>query len=489
MPNLSVASMSDGETGLSRLDLTGKIIIKASLGHDTRRMPIHNDEITYDELILMMQRVFKGKLEANDEVTIKYKDEDGDLVTIADNNDLSFAIQCSRILKITLFVNNQPEPLEPEEAKAIRNGFKAIRDQANYWLDRLEAKYAVSGRNKRYIEEEDIRDSSLVAIPNGDNAKLTSSPKKTEAPREFDPLLEKKDSPVDNRPGSRASSVSLGSSKILPPSSQLNTLPEQKPLQQPQQQQQQPATIQATVQQFQPMSGYPGALAAPQQQQQQQPPLQQNKYPVPQQPYPGQGFLPPSQQRPAGPPSSQHSAYGPPQNYQQQPPPPTSAPGPYGGPYGPPPTSNYGPPSQPPVSGPPPTSAYGAPPQGGPLPPHSQTPGPNLPPSSLQGPPSSIYGPPPGSQGYPHPGGPPPTSQAPPSSGGYNVGQGGPPLGPPSSGPMGPPPASQGPPQGPPGPPPVGAFPSAAGAGNPFARSAAPVRPGNYRYPAAPFPQ
>lgn len=60
MPNLSVASLSDGETGLSRLDLTGKIIIKASLGHDTRRMPIHNDEITYDELILMMQRVFKG---------------------------------------------------------------------------------------------------------------------------------------------------------------------------------------------------------------------------------------------------------------------------------------------------------------------------------------------------------------------------------------------------------------------------------------------
>lgn len=61
--------------GYAQLDLSGKLIIKAQLGDDIRRIPIHNEDITYDELVLMMQRVFKGKLDANDEVLIKYRDE------------------------------------------------------------------------------------------------------------------------------------------------------------------------------------------------------------------------------------------------------------------------------------------------------------------------------------------------------------------------------------------------------------------------------
>lgn len=51
-----------------QLDLSGKLIIKAQLGEDIRRIPIHNEDITYDELVLMMQRVFRGKLLSNDEV-------------------------------------------------------------------------------------------------------------------------------------------------------------------------------------------------------------------------------------------------------------------------------------------------------------------------------------------------------------------------------------------------------------------------------------
>lgn len=59
----------------SELDLSGKLIIKVQLGDDIRRIPIHNESITYDELVLMMQRVFRGKLSSNDDITIKYKDE------------------------------------------------------------------------------------------------------------------------------------------------------------------------------------------------------------------------------------------------------------------------------------------------------------------------------------------------------------------------------------------------------------------------------
>ncbi|XP_036401916.1 protein TFG [Megalops cyprinoides] len=121
-----------------QLDLSGKLIIKAQLGDDIRRIPIHNEDITYDELLLMMQRVFRGKLQSSDEVTIKYKDEDDDLITIFDSSDLSFAIQCSRILKLTLFVNGQPRPLESSQVKYLRRELIELRNKVNSLLDSLE---------------------------------------------------------------------------------------------------------------------------------------------------------------------------------------------------------------------------------------------------------------------------------------------------------------------------------------------------------------
>ena len=89
------------------MDLSGKLVIKATLGDDIRRIPIHNEDITYDELILMMQRVYRGELAPEDDVTLKYKDEDGDLITIFDSSDLACAISYSKILKLTLFVNGK----------------------------------------------------------------------------------------------------------------------------------------------------------------------------------------------------------------------------------------------------------------------------------------------------------------------------------------------------------------------------------------------
>ena len=54
-----------------QLDLSGKLIIKAQLGEDIRRIPVHNEDVTCDELVLMLERVFRGKPLSNDEVTIK----------------------------------------------------------------------------------------------------------------------------------------------------------------------------------------------------------------------------------------------------------------------------------------------------------------------------------------------------------------------------------------------------------------------------------
>lgn len=65
----------DGTFSFLPMDLTGKLMIKARLGDDVRRVPIHNEDITYDELLLMLQRVFRGKLNNTDDVTVKYSDE------------------------------------------------------------------------------------------------------------------------------------------------------------------------------------------------------------------------------------------------------------------------------------------------------------------------------------------------------------------------------------------------------------------------------
>ncbi|KAG1673782.1 Protein TFG [Nymphon striatum] len=186
-----VNSSRDGE-GLTRLDLSGKLIIKAQLGEDIRRIPIHNEEITYDELVLMMQRVFRGNLSNNDEVTIKYKDEDGDLVTIFDDSDLSFAIQCSRILKITIFVNGKPLPLESEKVKYIRKELQGMRNRINQILDELKL------------------DSDVIP-PTNQASETVNEIKNSVNQKEFDPLNSQKimDKPESNISNKVASSIGI----------------------------------------------------------------------------------------------------------------------------------------------------------------------------------------------------------------------------------------------------------------------------------------
>jgi len=120
---------------MSNLDMTGKLIIKASLGDDIRRIPIHNDDLTYDELVLMMQRVFRGVLDPEEELLLKYKDEDGDLITIMDNSDLSFAIQYCRVLRLTIIVG--VEDGQKKAGAEVTKELREVRDRVNKLLDML----------------------------------------------------------------------------------------------------------------------------------------------------------------------------------------------------------------------------------------------------------------------------------------------------------------------------------------------------------------
>ncbi|XP_022705554.1 protein TFG-like isoform X1 [Varroa jacobsoni] len=127
--------MSSGDAKIDAL--AGKLVIKAQLEGDIRRIAIHNEDITFDELILMMQRVFRGSLSTQDQITLKYKDEDGDLVTIVDNCDVSQAIQCSRVLRLRVLVQN-------EDANAITDLRAELLEVRNKVDQLIEKTYSLS---------------------------------------------------------------------------------------------------------------------------------------------------------------------------------------------------------------------------------------------------------------------------------------------------------------------------------------------------------
>uniref|UniRef100_H3CB20 Trafficking from ER to golgi regulator n=1 Tax=Tetraodon nigroviridis TaxID=99883 RepID=H3CB20_TETNG len=313
-----------------QLDLSGKLIIKAQLGDDIRRIPIHNEDITYDELVLMMQRVFRGKLQSNDEVTIKYKDEDDDLITIFDSSDLSFAIQCSRILKLTLFVNGQPRPLESSQVKYLRRELIELRNKVNNLLDTLEPP-TEPGLTATAPESESVdgREGKVVAA---DPTVKQATPVSAASMSAFDPLknqdevnknvisafgLSEDQAPVAH-PAVAAEERSATPDSIASSSS---AAPQPAVAPQPQapypgvQQGPPSAFVGQVYQQYQAPGGYPpqqpGAPPQPQQQQQYgmqysastgystQPGAPQPGPPQPQQQQQFQNYAPPSSQAPA----------------------------------------------------------------------------------------------------------------------------------------------------------------------------------------------
>ncbi|XP_029434535.1 protein TFG isoform X5 [Rhinatrema bivittatum] len=288
-----------------QLDLSGKLIIKAQLGEDIRRIPIHNEDITYDELVLMMQRVFRGKLQSSDEVTIKYKDEDGDLITIFDSSDLSFAIQCSRILKLTLFVNGQPRPLESSQVKYLRRELIELRNKVNRLLDCLEPP-SEPGLTISLPENDEINKNVMSAF--GLSEDQASGPPSA---------------PVEERAGTPDSITSSSSSAAHPPGVQ----PQQPPYAgvQPQAGQMEGQMYQ----QYQQQPGYPTS----QQQAQPQPqfgiqyPAGYSQQATPQQPQQFQAYSQPAsvpgfpaqqQQLPSQTPQQYQAGTYPPQNYTTQ---------------------------------------------------------------------------------------------------------------------------------------------------------------------------
>ena len=60
---------------MNNSEFSSQIVFKVRLDQEIKKIVIHNDEINYNELLLMMQRIFSEKIKVNDEFTIKYTDE------------------------------------------------------------------------------------------------------------------------------------------------------------------------------------------------------------------------------------------------------------------------------------------------------------------------------------------------------------------------------------------------------------------------------
>ena len=246
------STTSDVDAGFSHLGLTGKLIIKAQLGNDIRKTPINNEEITYDELILMMARLFKGKFDVQDDVLLKYRDEDGDLVTIADDSDLKFAIQCNRVLKISIFLNGQEETVQQSDVNLFKTDLHQLMEKANSLLESIGTKLqnasaeptspaAPSTTSKFVSPASDVPFNQPTAA-----AKFESTPEPqisalsgqtaNETSKEFDPLSRSLDGKETKSISSQPIDTDVNSVKSLD-SLSLND--------------RQPATIQPSVQQYQ----------------------------------------------------------------------------------------------------------------------------------------------------------------------------------------------------------------------------------------------
>uniref|UniRef100_A0A915DCZ8 PB1 domain-containing protein n=1 Tax=Ditylenchus dipsaci TaxID=166011 RepID=A0A915DCZ8_9BILA len=67
-------------------------VLKAKYGTDIRKSQLHHtQDLNFNDLVLMMQRVFQIK--SSDSIGLKYRDSEGDWITLANDDDVVFALQ------------------------------------------------------------------------------------------------------------------------------------------------------------------------------------------------------------------------------------------------------------------------------------------------------------------------------------------------------------------------------------------------------------
>lgn len=228
MTNNSTDLVNQSVTGSAHLDLAGNLIIKARFNNNFKKTTINNDELTYDELILMLQRLFNGRFDAKDDVKLKYRDEDGDLVDIDNDSDLKSAIQSNRYLKLVIYLGDDCEDdvsLLDDKISLSKKEFRKLTDTMERILESLRTNEPVKPENSTNSSFEPLNNEPQVAHTLN-NLTLSDS-------KEFDPLVNKSEDLKSDKSNVQAS---LGDDSIKSLSSA---------------NERQPATLQPSAQQFQ----------------------------------------------------------------------------------------------------------------------------------------------------------------------------------------------------------------------------------------------
>ncbi|KAG2203146.1 hypothetical protein INT47_004953 [Mucor saturninus] len=266
--------------------VTGDIIIKCRLGNDIRRIPI-NQVPNYDELCLMMYRVFKTEISKPENIVLKYMDNEGDMISLLDDIDISHAISISSLLKITVF----DKAGTSQSSSSLQVSLIEIRDSLNELIQ--SSKEPEPSKVAEKSEESKI----TRRLTPSELAEFLNATEKNE---------EDKKSPMTEK-----STPVISSSQVPyyppPPTSQVQVQPAP-------QLQQQPSNIQYIQNQL--------PIGAPQQQQRPIS-LQQNPQSAPQPNTQSSSYLPQKQQYsvpnyPPAPPQSSNINYDPRLHHQQQ---------------------------------------------------------------------------------------------------------------------------------------------------------------------------
>lgn len=142
-----------------------------------------NDCCLFLELVLMMERIFAGKISNSDELTIKYLDNDGDKITLLNDSDLTVALHFHKVLRVFVLVNgseqfpnSSTDNVNKEgsliDAKTFRTELQQIRNSVQTILDRLQLSTNQETTNKE-VEETPIKAPAPGFVPS--------------STREFDP--------------------------------------------------------------------------------------------------------------------------------------------------------------------------------------------------------------------------------------------------------------------------------------------------------------
>ncbi|KAL9542010.1 hypothetical protein MBANPS3_008826 [Mucor bainieri] len=283
--------------------VTGDIIVKCRFGNEIRRIPI-NGVPSYDELCLMMYRVFKDDIKSSQDISLKYQDEEGDMISLLDDIDITHAISISNLLKVTVYDKSNQRPKQHPASSTEVASLIEIRDRLDQLIQSLtlEKKEGEEPKEEQSKKMHRLTPAELASFLSNDTEN-----KETSSVKELTSLSPKAPPSSGTIPYYPAPGTTSASSAMTTPSVAGTNQPQAAP----QQQQQQQPQVQQQQQQQQP-----------QVQQQQQQPLQQSQIQQ-QQPHPSsQPQMHPPSYIQTPPPVSQMPASHHHQQQQQQPRPP-----------------------------------------------------------------------------------------------------------------------------------------------------------------------